>query len=68
MTDEDFPSWSFDLWFDIKSREELVAHYVATKHELMQIEKLMREHGLEFTDEELQSLKGDDNENPAPGR
>jgi hypothetical protein len=52
MTDHSLP-YSFDLWFDIKSREELVSHYADLKQELGQIEELMANHGVEFTPDEL---------------
>jgi len=65
MTDEHFPS-SFDLWFDIKSRQDLVDHYRGTKRELMQIERVMRDHGMEFTEEEMQFIDGDDEPGEAP--
>lgn len=53
MNDEDFPSHSFDLWFDIKTREELVRQYAQLKQELVSMDNLMASHGIEFTPEEL---------------
>lgn len=49
---EPLPS-SFDLWFDIKTREALVARYADLRQELAQIEGLMAFHGMEFTSEEM---------------
>ena len=65
MTDEHFPS-SFDLWFDIKSRQDLIDHYRETKRELVQIERVMRDHGMEFTEEEMHFIDGDDEPGQAP--
>lgn len=52
MTDRSLP-YAFDLWFDIKTREELVRHYSETKHELERIERVMEDHGMKFTPDEM---------------
>lgn len=52
MTDNSLPH-SFDLFFDLKSREDLVRHYAQLKRELGQIEEVMADHGMEFTPDEL---------------
>jgi hypothetical protein len=52
MTDDSLP-YSFDLWFDIKSRGDLVRHYAQLKQELGHIEEVMANHGMEFTPDEL---------------
>ena len=44
---------SFDLWFDLKTREALVARYADLRQELAQIDGLMDAHGMEFTAEEM---------------
>jgi hypothetical protein len=52
MTDEILPH-TFDLCFDLKTREDLVRHYAALRSELAHIEGIMKGHGMEFTVEEL---------------
>lgn len=58
MNDDDFPS-SFDLWFDIKSREDLVRLYAEHKQEISQIERVMADHGMAFTEEEMKTVQSD---------
>jgi hypothetical protein len=53
MQDPDFPSHSFDLLFDIKTRQELVRQYAQLKQELESLDILMASHGIEFTPDEL---------------
>lgn len=52
MNGTEFP-YSFDLFFDIKSREDLVTKYASLKAELATMDSIMESHGMEFTDEEL---------------
>lgn len=52
MTDKNLP-YSFDLLFDLKSREDLVRRYALLKQELGEIEEVMANHHMEFTSEEL---------------
>jgi hypothetical protein len=52
VTDQSLP-YSFDLWFDIKSREDLVRRYSELKQELTNIEEVMASHEIEFTPDEL---------------
>lgn len=52
MTDNSLP-YSFDLLFDLKSREDLVRRYAQMKQELVEIEEVMANHHIEFTPEEL---------------
>lgn len=65
MSDDKLP-YSFDLWFDIKSREQLVRHYADTKNELERLEAVMAEHGIEFTAEELAQISPEDRNPPPP--
>ncbi|NTF18051.1 hypothetical protein G6L37_06510 [Agrobacterium rubi] len=58
MTDDLLP-YSFDLWFDIKSRQELVQHYASLRQEQAQIEAIMADHGIEFTPDELEIISPD---------
>ena len=52
MADNSLP-YSFDLLFDLKSREDLVRRYALLKQELGEIEEVMANHHIEFTLEEL---------------
>lgn len=45
--------FSFDLLFDLKSREDLVRRYAQLRQELGEIEEVMANHHIEFTPEEL---------------
>lgn len=58
MTDKNLP-YSFDLLFDLKSREDLVRHYALLKQELGEIEEVMANHHIEFTPEELAVISPD---------
>lgn len=65
MTDEPLPS-SFDLWFDIKTREHLVRYYAATKQELANLDMVMASHGIEFTEEEMSVIDPEVSQEAAP--
>lgn len=64
MNDQHFPH-DFDLWFDIKSREDLVRTYAQLKQELASMDRVMSAHGMEFTEEEL-ALISPELEQPKP--
>jgi hypothetical protein len=59
MTDNNLP-YSFDLLFDLKSREDLVRHYANLKQEIGQIDEVMSSHNIEFTIDELAVISPDD--------
>lgn len=65
MTDDSLPS-SFDLWFDLKSREQLVRHYAQLRQEIEQIEDLMESHGMEFTSDEMAIISPDADDDSVP--
>jgi hypothetical protein len=64
MDDQHFP-YDFDLWFDIKSREDLVRTYANLKQELASMDRIMSAHGMEFTQDEL-ALISPEPEQPEP--
>jgi hypothetical protein len=51
--------YSFDLFFDLKTREDLVAHYAGLKQELASLDKVMATHQIEFTADEIEVIEGD---------
>jgi hypothetical protein len=63
MTDQNLPS-CFDLYFDIKSRDELVRQYAALKSELASMDRVMASHGMEFTEDELSIINPDSDPEP----
>jgi hypothetical protein len=64
MSDQDFPSHSFDLFFDIKSREQLVREYAQLKQELARMDSVMASHGMEFTEEEMAIISPEAEDQP----
>jgi hypothetical protein len=58
MSDYDLP-YTFDLWFDLKSRSDLARHYVQLKQQLNTLEQMMADHGIELTVDELSELASD---------
>jgi hypothetical protein len=51
VTESSLP-YSFDLWFDIKSREDLVRHYADLQKQMALIDAVMKSHEIEFTPDE----------------
>jgi hypothetical protein len=64
MSDQDFP-YTFDLFFDIKSREQLVKEYAQLKRTLADMDSIMASHGMEFTEEEMAIISPEAEDQPS---